>query len=61
MTNKMKQELFKKMLEKEHLAERFCNGETFDGRNYSAESTGAFEMLQILGLAKEYTDWSCGK
>lgn len=57
----MKIKLFEKVLEKEHKAERFCNGETYDGRNYSDQLTGAFEMLQILGLASEYTAWSEGK
>lgn len=57
MTNEMKEKLFNKLLELEHLAE----ANTFDGRNYYEEANGAFQMLCILGLAKEYIKWSYGK
>ena len=53
----MKEKLFNKLLELEHLAE----ANTFDGRNYYEEANGAFQMLCILGLAKEYIKWSYGK
>ena len=57
ISNSMKVKLFNKMLELEHLAE----ARTFDGRNYNEEANGAFQMLEILGIAKEYIRWSEGK
>jgi len=57
MTNEKKTELFKKMLELEHLAER----ETYDGRDYNEQAEGAFEILTILGLGSEYVNWAIGK
>lgn len=57
MTEDMKLELFKAVLELEHLAEV----ETFDHRDYCEQSNGAFLMLQILGLDHEYIEWSFGK
>lgn len=57
MTEDKKLELFKAVLELEHLAEV----ETFDHRDYCEQSNGAFLMLQILGLDHEYIEWSFGK
>ena len=57
MTEDMKLELFKAVLELEHLAE----AHTFDHRDYAEQSNGAFLMLQILGLDHEYIKWSFGK
>lgn len=57
MTNEMKMALFNKVLELEHLGEV----ETFDHHNYVEQSNGAYAMLQILGLNKEYIQWSFGK
>lgn len=57
MTNEIKMKLFERVLELEHLGEV----ETFDGRNYSEQTDGAFQMLQILGISKEYLDWAIGK
>ena len=57
MTQETKLKMFEKVLELEHLAER----ETFDHRNYVEQANGAFEMLMILGIDKEYIDWSFGK
>lgn len=57
MTNEKKMELFKAVLELEHLAE----AKTFDHRDYAEQSEGAFKMLKILGLHHEYIKWSFGK
>lgn len=50
-------ELFEKVLELEHLAEK----ETYDNRNYYEQAIGAFQMLKILGVASEYVRWAEGK
>lgn len=57
MTQEMKTKLFEKMLELEHLAE----DKTYDGRNYWEQANGAYAMLQILGLDKEYIEWAWHK
>ena len=57
MTQEMKISLFEKVLELEHLAERT----TYDGRDYTEQADGAFQMLQVLGISKEYINWSFGK
>lgn len=57
ITPEKKQEMFQMLLELENKSEI----ETFDNRNYLSESTGAFLMLQILGLEKEYINWAVGK
>lgn len=57
MTSEVKEKLFQKCLELEHLAEV----PTFDGRDYCEQADGAFQMLQILGLSREYIEWSFGK
>ena len=53
----MKEKLFNKMLELEHLGEE----KTYDNHNYVEQSNGAFHMLALLGLDKEYIEWSFGK
>ena len=57
ISEERKIEMFEKMLELEHLAEKA----TFDNRNYSEQADGAFQMLQIIGLSREYIKWSYGK
>ncbi len=57
MKKETKEKLFEAMLELEHLGER----PTFDGRDYVEQANGAFQMLQILGLGREYINWSFGK
>lgn len=57
MTTEMKTKLFEKMLELEHLGEV----KTYDGRNYCEQANGAYAMLQVLGLDKEYIEWSYRK
>ena len=54
---KTKIALFKKMLYFECMGET----ETYGHRNYCEEGNGAFKMLEILGLDKEYIEWSYGK
>lgn len=57
MTEEIKIKLFENMLRLEHLrSER-----TYDNRDYFEQSDGAFQMLQIMGLSKEYIKWSFGK
>lgn len=57
ITEAKKMAMFKKVLEMETLAERT----TYDGRNYTEQSNGAYEMLDILGLSKEYIEWAYKK
>lgn len=57
MTEEMKIKLFENMLRLEHLSDK----QTYDNRNYFEQADGAFQMLQIMGLSKEYIEWSCGK
>lgn len=57
MTEEKKLELFEEMLKLEHTAE--CV--TYDGKNYSAMAEGAYSMLSILGLGREYIRWAEGK
>ena len=57
MTQEMKNKMFEKMLELEHLGEV----KTYDGRNYCEQANGAYAMLQVIGLDKEYIEWSYGK
>lgn len=45
------------MLELEHLAEKT----TYDHHNYNEQADGAFKMLEVLGLEREYINWSFGK
>lgn len=61
MTNEMKETLFKLMLELEHKSEAYCEGKTYDGRNYNEQACGAFYMIEALGLQSEYVNWAEGK
>lgn len=54
MPKATKEKLFEHVLELEHLAEK----KVFDYCNYSEQADGAFSMLKILGLDKEYIRWS---
>ena len=57
LTEEMKLKLFERLLWLEHMGEET----TYDHRNYSAESDGAYSMLQVLGLGREYLNWAMGK
>ena len=57
LSTEMKIQLFERVLELEHLSAIT----TYDNRDYFSESEGAFSMLQILGLGKEYVEWSIGR
>lgn len=57
MSEEMKLKLFEKMLQLEHKSEKV----TYDHHNYFEQSNGAFAMLQVLGLDREYIRWSEGK
>ena len=57
MAEEMKLKLFEKMLELEHKSEQV----TYDNRDYFEQADGAFTMLQVLGLDREYIRWSDGK
>lgn len=57
MDTETKMKLFNKMLELEHLSDT----QRFDGGNYYEQASGAFEMLQAVGLGKEYVEWAFGK
>jgi hypothetical protein len=57
MTEEMKNNLFENMLRLEHLSDK----QTYDNRNYFEQADGAFQMLKIMGLSKEYIEWSYGK
>ena len=61
MTNEIKTALFEKMLELEHLSEKYCEGHTYDNRDYFAESNGFYEALEMLGIGREYLQWAVGK
>lgn len=61
INEEVKNKLFEKMLYLEHMSELYCDGKTFDNVDYFAECNGAFEMLKILGLSSEYTNWAIGK
>lgn len=60
ISEQMKLALFNKMLQLEHLGEMQEKG-LFDHVDYIAESNGAYKMLDILGLGREYFRWSYGK
>lgn len=51
---KTKTRLFEELEQMELLAAKT----TYDGIDYNARSDGAFQMLQILGLSKEYIEWA---
>lgn len=57
MTQEKKLELFEKMLELEHLAAT----QTYDHHNYTELANGAYTMLEILGIGREYINWAIGK
>ena len=57
MTEEMKIKLFENVLRLEHLSDK----QTYDNRNYFEQADGAFQMLKIMGLSKEYIEWSYGK
>lgn len=57
MTQEMKIKMFEEVLQLTHLSEI----RTYDNRDYFEQSEGAYKMLQILGLDKEYRSWSYGK
>lgn len=61
MEDEMKLKLFERMLNLEKLGEMQTNGKLFDHVNYIEMSNGAYEMLRILGLDREYIRWSYGK
>lgn len=50
-------EMFETMLKYETLAEK----KTYDGVNYFDMANGAFSMLEIIGLSREYIRWAEGK
>ena len=54
MTEEKKLRLFEQMLNLEQMAE----GTTYDGRDYFEQAEGAFKMLEILGIGREYIRWS---
>lgn len=52
MTNEMKVKMFEKVLELDRNAQNHPNNNTCFARAY-----GAYEMLIILGLEKEFSQW----
>lgn len=57
MSKEVKIQLFEKMEE----LYRIGSKETYDGRNYFEQSEGAYAMLKILGIDREYIKWSIAK
>ena len=57
MKKEKKLELFEKMLEIEQLA----IVQTYDNHNYNEMANGAYAMLEVLGLGREYINWSICK
>lgn len=57
VTTEMKEEMFEKMLELEHLAQK----RTFDGIDYCDMANGMFKAFEIMGIGTEYIKWSYGK
>lgn len=57
MTEELKRKLFERVLWLEHMAEET----TYDHHDYSSESDGAYSMLEVLGLGREYINWAIGK
>ena len=57
ITEEQKMAMFKKVLEMETLAER----PNYGVHNYAEQADGAFLMLDILGLGKEYIEWAYKK
>lgn len=54
MTEEMKIRMFERTLE----FEKFSMMNTYDNINYSDKANGAYEMLEILGLGREYIKWT---
>lgn len=57
MSEEIKTALFEKMLHLEHMSEKT----TYDHRDYCEQANGAYEMLEVLGLGKEYIRWAEGR
>lgn len=57
MTEEMKTKLFEKAFELEILATL----PSHDNHNYSEQARGAYAMLIVLGIDKEYINWSVAK
>ena len=53
ISKEVKEDLFRKLLELEHIAE----GNTYDGSCYPERVRGAYEMFKILGINDEYIKW----
>lgn len=58
MTKNEKEKLFKHMLWLEHKEDEEA---TYVETNYHEQASGAFAMLQVLGIASEYINWAIGK
>lgn len=58
ITKEMKQKLFDKLLWLEQMAQEQQAGKLYDHRDYYSESEGAYQMIELLGLGKEYMHWS---
>lgn len=54
MTKEQKIKCFEKTEELYELA----SGKTYDGRDYFEQSEGAYAILKVLGIDKEYIKWS---
>ena len=61
MSQEMKEKMFNKVLWLERMGELQADGKLYDNRDYIAESDGAYEMLTILGIGREYLNWAIGK
>ena len=57
MTDEMKNKLFSEMLRLESLGGKV----TYDNRDYFEQANGAYMMLKVLGIDKEYIRWAIGK
>ena len=57
ISEEKKIEMFTKCLEYETLSGK----RTYDNRDYFELSEGAFAIIEILGLGREYVNWSYGK
>ena len=57
----MTEDMKKKMFEKLHVLETLSNEKLYDSHDYYEQANGAFAMLVILGLDKEYINWSVKK
>lgn len=57
MTEELKTKLFEKAFQLESLAAV----RTYDHRDYAEQANGAYAMLIVLGLDKEYIKWTIDK